>query len=1003
MTNSMHDRIFFVFCSRSNPFFEPYFTRLDPKHPSCRGRDPRELALANNGWIWAADPLKDFASSSSRVYVRREVIIWGDCVKLRYGQKPEDSPYLWKHMESYTKLLAGAFDAFRIDNCHSTPIHVGEHFLDVARRVNPNLYVCAELFTGSAEMDVHFVSRLGINSLIREMENGHDPKEESRLLYRFGVNKPIGSMDEACLSESDSIVIPGSKARQQCLITQLEGSQPHALFMDVTHDNETPTMKRTSEDANSMGALVAFSWSAIGSTKGFDELYPRTLDVVHESRKYEAVSDPNQLGIGAVKRVVNHLHVEMVLKGYSEGHVHQENEYIIMHRVHPQTHQGFICLAHTAFNEREKVRGPINPVRLDRTKASFIFGKSLEILDRKAPQDDKTLKGLPSKLIDLDAPEMREVNEKDGASYTEIIVPEFFPPGSVMVFTTSMDGLADDLDQFCSSGAAESLAKLNLVDLNVLLHRADGEEKDMTTGNVGVYDIPQHGQLVYCGLEGWMAVLRKVMQNNDLGHPLCAHLRDGTWALDYIYNRLERQVESFPNLAGPITWLKERMEVIKAKVPNFLRPKYFALVINSAYKAARAQAISQMSTFVKEGHDFTRALALCAVQMNGLVKSASLWPGKDVASMAAGLPFFAASWARLWGRDVFISLRGLYLVTGMHEAAREHILAFGSTLKHGLIPNLLDSGRTPRYNCRDGPWFFSQNVQDYTTMVPNGEAILAEPVKRRFPKNDEWIPWDDPKAFSYSCTVAELIQEILQRHASGIHFREYNAGPAIDNDMHPEGFNIDIDVDWTTGIIFGGNQHNCGTWQDKNGSSKKAGNKGVPGSPRDGAAIEITALLKSTLTWIDSLQKKGAWTVASGVEALIGGKKTLVTYKEWADLIQKSFEKAYFVPANAEEDGDYKIDSGLVNQRGIYKDVFGSSQGREWADYQFRSNFPIAMCVAPELFNPEHARLVLNRAREVLVGPLGMKTLDPSDWNYRPNYDQTDTDDPATSCGWNYQ
>jgi glycogen debranching enzyme len=127
-----------------------------------------------------------------------------------------------------------------------------------------------------------------------------------------------------------------------------------------------------------------------------------------------------------------------------------------------------------------------------------------------------------------------------------------------------------------------------------------------------------------------------------------------------------------------------------------MRPKYFALVIAEAYKAARRVAVEQCSDFVSSGHSFTQDLALCAVQMHGLVKSASLDPAKPTPSLAAGLPHFTTEWARCWGRDVFISLSGLFLTTGNFEGAKRHILAFASTLKHGLIPNLLDSVRNPR-------------------------------------------------------------------------------------------------------------------------------------------------------------------------------------------------------------------------------------------------------------------------------------------------------------------
>ena len=149
-----------------------------------------------------------------------------------------------------------------------------------------------------------------------------------------------------------------------------------------------------------------------------------------------------------------------------------------------------------------------------------------------------------------------------------------------------------------------------------------------------------------------------------------------------------------------------------------------------------------------------------------------------------------------------------------------------------------------------------QNIQDYVNMAPNGISILSETIRRRFPADDSWVAWNDPRAYVYTSTLAEVIQEILQRHASGISFREHNAGPNLDMQMKDAGFDIDIYVDWKTGFIFGGNEYNCGTWMDKMGESAKAGTKGVPGTPRDGAPVEIIGLLFSTLRWLNEVTSK---------------------------------------------------------------------------------------------------------------------------------------------------
>ena len=93
--------------------------------------------------------------------------------------------------------MAKIFDGFRLDNAHSTPLHVCQYLLQVARCHNPNLFVMAELFTGSAEYDTLFSSRLNINGMIREIQNRSDVQSVGAYFHELACRESVlGKLDQ---------------------------------------------------------------------------------------------------------------------------------------------------------------------------------------------------------------------------------------------------------------------------------------------------------------------------------------------------------------------------------------------------------------------------------------------------------------------------------------------------------------------------------------------------------------------------------------------------------------------------------------------------------------------------------------------------------------------------------------------------------------------------------------------------------------------------------------
>ena len=443
-------------------------------------------------------------------------------------------------------------------------------------------------------------------------------------------------------------------------------------------------------------------------------------------------------------------------------------------------------------------------------------------------------------------------------------------------------------------------------------------------------------------------------------------------------------------------------------VASYLMPKYVAKLLITLDDAFEMSSIHRMSKFIREGDSFRKSLAMTFHQLYGIMPSASLNPTKLHASLAAGLPHFTESYMRCWGRDTFISLRGLMLLTGKFEAAREHLIAFASCVRHGLIPNLLDNGRYPRYNSRDAVWWYLNALKEYCLQSNEGWDFLKISIPLRFPDGVTFIEPTDINSMKNSRTLFDIVQMIMEYHANGIHFREWNAGRALDELMQDAGFQVNIELDHRlTGFLFGGNRLNCGTWMDKMGSSHRAGNHGWPATPRDGAPVELVGLLKSVLDWlVDGYRRQqypydGVLIRTRQETNSVDPTPFRLTFEGWSQLVQSHFESHFFYAPLPDSSSPPTTTTTNDSFRPFYRDTVGGSDPA--SNHQLRPNFLIAMVISPELFHTEHAWNALQTAETYLLGPYGMKTLDPRDPAYRPDYDPDhDNDDFTTSKGFNY-
>uniref|UniRef100_A0A1I7XD66 Glycogen debranching enzyme n=1 Tax=Heterorhabditis bacteriophora TaxID=37862 RepID=A0A1I7XD66_HETBA len=862
-------------------------------------KEKSKFLFAFNGWVMNDNPLKNFALSHSQ-----------------------------RLIQDYIRFPSYIFFFIRKMYCHF------QYLLLAAREVRPDLYVFAELFTGSEYLDNIYVNRLGISSLIREAQSAGDSHEQGRLVYRYGGDS-VGAMMQKSIRLAPATIA-------------------NALIFDQSHDNPTPIDTRSIYDLLPTAAVVSMASCAVGSTRGYDELVKHAINVVTENRLYARWEKElkRNSGILEARRILNDLHVKLAKENYTQVFVDQMSSDIIgVTRHNPISHETIVVVTHTVFKKSvNRGRVFLKHIPIGGVLEEILFEMNLEETSEASIENDNVLVGLSNyrvKVFEHITPNsahmcvVREIN-KGTIELTE------FPSGAVIGFKIRLS----DKDQIA----------VNTI-RGIISGRKDFEN-------------------VYL-LIGLIPVLNAIRVNNDLGHPLCTNLREGTWLPEFIVARMNK----YSGLKRLSTVFNNVLSHLK-NVPYYLRPCYFEAILSYLYRSCRNGLMKKLSPSVTCS-SFLRSLALSSVSFMRYVPGASLAPlptshmeSEFAPSLAAGLPHFATGIWRNWGRDTFIALPGCLLATERFTDAKNIIISFAGSLRHGLIPNLLAEGKA-RFNCRDAVWFWLLSIVKYVDVVPDGKTILNSAVQRIYPNDDTEYGQDIKEQ-----KLIEVMCEALDRHFSGINFRERYAGPLIDEHMKDEGFNVNVNVDRNTGFIHGGNRWNCGTWMDKMGSSDKAGNKGEPATPRDGAAVEIQALAYTTLIAFHNWSNNGI-IANKGVKA---GDASW-TWLDWAEKIRTNFGRYFFVDENCSDH--------FVHRRSIIKDTVGSSHG--YTDFQLRCNFTIALAVAPELMDADKAWTALNKAKNHLLGPIGIKTLDPKDWAYNGFYcNDDDSTNKQTAKGWNY-
>ena len=201
-------------------------------------------------------------------------------MKLNYGENIEKTPkFLMEYLSNYINDMAKIFDGLYIDNIIALPKFILRYFIHEARKINENLIIITQLPENNNEIESEYINDCGINLFAKEMIWCSNPIEIISNISNFSKIKQKQNNNN-----NDNTINTNVLNNQ---INILKPQNPPTLLYDISLDNQSFYEQYNNLSLNlSIMACIGLLNCAIGSTRGYDQLFPFQPSVVKENRNY---------------------------------------------------------------------------------------------------------------------------------------------------------------------------------------------------------------------------------------------------------------------------------------------------------------------------------------------------------------------------------------------------------------------------------------------------------------------------------------------------------------------------------------------------------------------------------------------------------------------------------------------------------------------------------------------------------------------------------------------